>query len=398
MKKQIALIIILVALLLLSAPLGVNAAGTDVSGSVPLVIVSAPTVSNLTATTATITWTTNGVSSTLVYYRINGSTVAYGSQTGSDSSSHSLTLTGLTASTSYEYSVKSVLGSLEAVSAVLTFTTTAASGDGGGNPGGGGGGGGAPPVVYTPVALSGLTSPVPLRLDSTGLVEKATSVSTGDNLVKLDIASGTKLLNSSGKPITSLDIKPVTPPALPSGYAIVFAYDFSPEGATFSSPLTVTFSFDPEDLPQGVAEKDLIIAHWDGTQWLQRTDGVLSAENHTITFTLEHFSQYAVIGKTQNSPVSSSAATATPTFGQIQTPTPSSTSGNPANPTSTLPVSRLLPPAVSQTTPALPKTSSAPVSPAVPAGPSFLMLLLVSMGVFIVSVVGTVIFALKRRN
>ncbi|MBN1569652.1 MAG: fibronectin type III domain-containing protein [Acidobacteria bacterium] len=88
-----------------------------------------PTISNvssssITTTGATITWTTNEASNTQIDY---GTSTSYGSSTTLNSSmvtSHSQSLSGLTASTTYHYRVKSrdAAGNL-ATSGDYTFTT-----------------------------------------------------------------------------------------------------------------------------------------------------------------------------------------------------------------------------------------------------------------------------------
>jgi glucose/arabinose dehydrogenase len=82
-----------------------------------------------TATAATITWTTDEPSSTRIDY---GPTTAYGSSTtvdGTQVTSHSQILSGLTASTLYHYRVRSVDASTNsAVSADQTFTTASGGG------------------------------------------------------------------------------------------------------------------------------------------------------------------------------------------------------------------------------------------------------------------------------
>jgi len=93
---------------------------------------TAPTISSVAASgisssAATITWTTNEAADSQVEY---GPTTAYGQATSLDASlvtSHSVGLSGLTASTLYHYRVKSkdAAGNL-AVSADQTFTTFAA--------------------------------------------------------------------------------------------------------------------------------------------------------------------------------------------------------------------------------------------------------------------------------
>ena len=70
-------------------------------------VISAVTSSGMSATGATISWTTNEASDTQVDY---GTTTAYGSSTtlnGSTVTAHSQGLSGLTASTTYNYRVRS---------------------------------------------------------------------------------------------------------------------------------------------------------------------------------------------------------------------------------------------------------------------------------------------------
>jgi hypothetical protein len=99
---------------------------------------TAPTLPPLTVTNvastgvgaagATLTWTTNNPASSQVFY---GLTTAYGSSTTLDNTqvtSHSQSLSGLTASTTYHYKVQSKDASNTVVSSADgTFTTTAAA-------------------------------------------------------------------------------------------------------------------------------------------------------------------------------------------------------------------------------------------------------------------------------
>jgi len=91
---------------------------------------SAPIVSNvqasaITQSTATITWTTNKASSSQVFY---GTTASYGSSSTLDATqvtNHSVTLTGLTASTLYHFKAQSTdIGNNTGSSTDQTFTTT----------------------------------------------------------------------------------------------------------------------------------------------------------------------------------------------------------------------------------------------------------------------------------
>lgn len=83
-------------------------------------------VGSITSTGAVISWSTNHAASSRVDY---GTTVSYGSSTTSATlvTSHSVTLTGLTAGTTYHYKVTST-GNSTAVSSDQTFSTSASGG------------------------------------------------------------------------------------------------------------------------------------------------------------------------------------------------------------------------------------------------------------------------------
>ena len=90
--------------------------------------ISARTATNITGSSATITWTTNEAATSQVEY---GLTTSYGSTTTLDPAlvtAHSVTITGLAPSTTYNWRVRSrdAAGN-ETVSANSTFTTAAVS-------------------------------------------------------------------------------------------------------------------------------------------------------------------------------------------------------------------------------------------------------------------------------
>jgi hypothetical protein len=112
---------------------GINAvvAGIFFGGAAaPAPVISAVTATSITATGATITWTTNIASSSQVSY---GTTSAYGSTSTLNPTpvtNHSVILTGLTAGTTYDYDVTSTAGGSSATSANSTFLTLTTGGGG----------------------------------------------------------------------------------------------------------------------------------------------------------------------------------------------------------------------------------------------------------------------------
>jgi phosphodiesterase/alkaline phosphatase D-like protein len=86
-------------------------------------VITGPAVTGVTKTGAVVSWTTDEAADTLVQY---GTTASYGASSGSStpSTSHTVTLTGLTSSTLYHYKVTSADPSKNSACSVdLTFTT-----------------------------------------------------------------------------------------------------------------------------------------------------------------------------------------------------------------------------------------------------------------------------------
>jgi hypothetical protein len=96
-------------------------------------VISAVGTNNITQTSANVTWTTDIPATSVVNY---GTSTNYGSSVSSSTAttSHSLSLTGLTCSTTYDYQVSSTASGQTATSSNNTFTTGTCSGGGSGGP------------------------------------------------------------------------------------------------------------------------------------------------------------------------------------------------------------------------------------------------------------------------
>lgn len=118
-------------------------------------------------------------------------------------------------------------------------------------------------------------------------------------MVTVSIPKGTLALDEDGERleilVIAVDETPPTPPE--DAHIIGLAYSFEPEGATFDPPISVTWSYDPEALPQGVAEEDLVIAYYDQAagEWVE-LDCVVDTENNIITASVSHLTTFAIIG------------------------------------------------------------------------------------------------------
>ena len=215
-----------------------DAAGNNSAPSTPL---SATTLATITPpiilaisagspgqTTATITWTTDKTSTSQVNY---GTTSAYGQATAVNNSlvtSHSASLSGLSAGTTYHFQVVSVDASgNQSVSSDHTFTTQAASS---GGSGGGSGGGGSVPTKVSLTAPTGLIA-TPISASSISLTW---SPSTGATITGYRIwRSGYYLGYAPSTSFTDTNLAPNTTYSY-SISAYDAASDVSPQSAAVS--------------------------------------------------------------------------------------------------------------------------------------------------------------------
>ncbi len=136
-------------------------------------------------------------------------------------------------------------------------------------------------------------------MDGAGSLISSISGASADGKTTIYIPAGTRCLDTNGNPLSTITANPVTPPALPENANVIgLAFDFGPDGATFDPPFTITWTYDPDDLPPGVAEEDLVIAYYDVAtgQWVE-LECTVDPVTHTVTAKIAGFSTYAFIGK-----------------------------------------------------------------------------------------------------
>ena len=136
------------------------------------------------------------------------------------------------------------------------------------------------------------------NISEDGEIQETIEATSEDGNLTLTIEEGTIALDEEGDPLESLEVavdeSPPDPPE--DAHVIGLAYDFGPAGATFDPPITLEYTYDPDDLPEGVDPEDLVIAYWDGDEWVE-LDSEVDIENNTITIIadVEHFTTFAVI-------------------------------------------------------------------------------------------------------
>lgn len=157
--------------------------------------------------------------------------------------------------------------------------------------------GGAPPSgpTYLDVHTDfcGKTGTFPI--DKRGKVMKSVVAGCKGGDLTVTINKNTVALDKNGKPLGSLTIVEDTdPPPMPEGKNFIgLPYKLTPSGATFDPALIFTWSYDPEDLPEGVAPEDLGIVVWDGSKWVE-VPGVLDTVKNIVTAEVDHFTTFAL--------------------------------------------------------------------------------------------------------
>jgi len=187
----------------------------------------------------------------------------------------------------------------------------------------------AAPTEPTPTPPTGGApappAPPPGTTDVRGIVTtvgrftRSVTATSEDGLCTLTIPSGTVGLTEELEPIDEITVVVMDePPAPPEDAHVVgLAYDFGPDGATFDPPITLTFSYDPDALPEGVAEEDLVLAYYDEAtgKWVE-LECVVDTENNTITASVPHFTTFAVIGRVPAPPEEEEVPTVVPPVGE----------------------------------------------------------------------------------
>jgi plastocyanin len=163
--------------------------------------------------------------------------------------------------------------------------------------GGGGGGGGGGNTLTTNLFGSKGT----FTISSIGRVLETIVVTSPDGKLKITIPVNTIARDKLGHPLSSLTVDIDPDPSCPvpeDEHIIGLAYSFKPDGATFSPPIEIVFTYDPDELSEGVLEEELILAFCDEAsgKWVQVV-GDVNEDNNTITAHISHFTTYAIIGK-----------------------------------------------------------------------------------------------------
>ena len=293
-----AIIIALVSIVLVPVSIVKADDGDSAQGSFTVALaISNIKVSNVATSAATVSWKTNAAATSQIFYdtAAHDNVTAYTRQTTESLSlvqTHSVSLTGLTSSTTYHYRIKSRISDTDfvAISQDLTFTTLTPSAPPSG-------GGGAP--SYT-IETNLLGSEQTKYISYSGKVLQTIEATSPDNNLSITLSKGSTALGPDGKRLRTLNVNSyVDPPDPPEeAYIIGLPYDFQPNGATFEDPpMVLTWHYDPDTLGD-IPEDNLVLAYYDDDAgvWVE-LECEVDTENNTITAKVTHFTLFVLLGK-----------------------------------------------------------------------------------------------------
>ena len=164
------------------------------------------------------------------------------------------------------------------------------------------------PRYYVETTLFGVEEE--FRISDEGEILKTIEATSEDGMLTITIPEGTIALDEEGEPLDSLtvDVDPSPPDPPEDAYIIGLAYDFWPDGATFDPAITFTWNYDPADIPEGVAEEDLVIAYYDEVlgEWVELPCEV---DRPPLTASVSHFTIFAIIARVAPPPPAPAAFT-----------------------------------------------------------------------------------------
>jgi len=123
-----------------------------------------------------------------------------------------------------------------------------------------------------------------------------------DFKVEIYIPEGTVAENAFGASLSSIIIKVILEqPLRPKDTSTLgWVYEIGPAGATFNPPVDLTMEYNESKIPEGVAEKNLVVATLDNNtgQWIYLRSAVDTGDD-TVTVKVSHFSAFTVLALTR---------------------------------------------------------------------------------------------------
>ena len=212
-----------------------------------------------------------------------GTTEAYGNNIAlsiSQAGAFKADLSGLNQATTYHFRTVAE-GDGTGYGFPQSFTTAAAA---------------PPPPPPPPPAPKLGTTDVRTEVSTAGVFTAPVAAISDDGSCTLDIPVGTVGLTEDLEPIAEITMVTMEDPPPPpeDAHVIGLVYDFGPDGATFEPAITLTWSYDPAAIPEGLAAEDLVVAYFVDGEWVE-LECVVDTESMIITASVSHFTTFTVM-------------------------------------------------------------------------------------------------------
>lgn len=170
-----------------------------------------------------------------------------------------------------------------------------------------------------------------LLLSSEGKLQEDVTITSAEGTVSLYVSSNTALIDEEGKPAKFIRIASAQSPLPLSDNIQIISdiFDLNSNITTLNYPMKLNLSYNQNNLPDNVIEKDINIACYQDAKWQVMPYRLLDAQNGFITTQVTRCATYAIVA-----PITTIATPGTPVVTE-PSPSPSSL---PLSPTVTVEV------------------------------------------------------------
>jgi len=145
---------------------------------------------------------------------------------------------------------------------------------------------GEEPTTYQ-MEINLLGTKYEVNVDSQGKTSSSVQVTSTDGTIGLSIDKNTIIHDAAEKPVSLIPPQDAT--------IIGAVYELTPPGTTFTSPVKLTLSFNPEELPEEATEDDVYIASYADGQWQKLSYKQVDTGSHRVATQIDYFTRYAVL-------------------------------------------------------------------------------------------------------
>jgi hypothetical protein len=247
------------------------------------------------------------------------------------------------------------------------------------------------------------------KIDVTILDNQSKSINGAGN-INVKITPGTTAVDDNGKSVTDITVKSVDAASLPITKSmpkntILLAYEFGPDGTTFSDLITVTCTYNTAALPPWTNPAKILVAVYSPvTGKFTTMSCTVDTINHTVTFSTDHFSYYLLMVPDEVKSIVAQPETSTIVEDTANSPTTTPDATSPVTPENTVTTiigsdaaTSATPGATSSVTLENTGSTDAATSAPQPPTPPFNAILIVIIVVFVLIVLFVLLFV-KRKN